>query len=54
MRISVSGDVPVDLRRVRAAVRAALRPYRLPRDVQAALAFVDDPAMREQIGRAHV
>lgn len=48
----MSGDVTVDLRRVRAAVRAALRPYRLPRDVQVAIAFVDDAAMRE-LNRRH-
>lgn len=46
MRISASGDPTVDLRRVRRAVRAALRPYALPRDVEVALAFIDDAAMR--------
>ena len=52
MRISVSGDPTVDLRRVRKAVRAALRPYALPRDVEVALAFIDDAAMRE-LNRRH-
>lgn len=46
MRITVSGPAPVDLAPVRAAVRAALRPYGLPRDTQVALAFVDDDRMR--------
>jgi len=52
VRISVSGDPTVDLRRVRKAVRAALRPYALPRDVEVALAFIDDVAMRE-LNRTH-
>jgi len=52
VRISVSGDPTVDLRRVRKAVRAALRPYALPRDVEVALAFIDDRAMRE-LNRRH-
>lgn len=52
MRISVSGDPTVDLRRVRKAVRTALRPYSLPGDVQVALAFVDDGAMRG-LNRTH-
>ena len=52
MRISVSGDPTVDLRRVRKAVRAALRPYGLSRDVEVALAFIDDAAMRE-LNRRH-
>jgi probable rRNA maturation factor len=47
VRITVSGDAPVDMRRVRAAIRAAVRPYRLPRDADIGLAFVDDTAMRE-------
>ena len=48
----MSGDPTVDLRRVRRAVRAALRPYGLPRDVEVALAFVDDAAMKE-LNRRH-
>ncbi|MDE3112803.1 MAG: rRNA maturation RNase YbeY [Chloroflexota bacterium] len=52
MRIAVSGDAPVDLGQVRRAVRAALRPYRLPRDTQLAIAFVDDAEMR-RLNRAH-
>lgn len=52
MRISVSGDPTVDLSRVRKAVRAALRPYALPRDVEIALAFIDDAEMRE-LNRRH-
>lgn len=52
IRITVSGTAPVDLRRVRAAVRAALRPYRVPPDAAVALAFVDDSAMRE-LNRRH-
>ncbi|MGH2378915.1 MAG: rRNA maturation RNAse YbeY, partial [Candidatus Limnocylindria bacterium] len=48
----MSGDPTVDLPRVRASVRAALRPYGLPRDTQVALAFVDDAAMRE-LNRRH-
>lgn len=52
MRIAVSGDVPVDLGRVRRAVRAALRPYGLPRDTQVTIAFVDDTEMR-RLDRVH-
>ncbi len=52
MRISVSGDAPVDLDRIRCAVRAALRPYRLPRDTQVGLAFVGDAEMR-RLDRTH-
>jgi probable rRNA maturation factor len=37
---------------LRAAVRAALRPYRLPRDTVVSVAFVDDPTMRE-LNRRH-
>ena len=47
MRIAVSGTAPVDLGPVRRAIRAALRPYGLPRDVTVALAFVDDATMRQ-------
>lgn len=46
MRISVSGEAPVDTRGVRRAVRAALRTFGLPRDAAVALAFVDDARMR--------
>jgi len=42
----VTGRAPVELAPVRAAVRAALRPYGLPTDTAVAIAFVDDPAMR--------
>ena len=42
----MTGEAPVDLARVRAAVRAALRPYGLPRDASVAIAFVDDATMR--------
>ncbi|MEK7861008.1 MAG: rRNA maturation RNase YbeY [Chloroflexota bacterium] len=52
MRITVSGTPPCDLRAVRAAMRAAVRPYGLPRDAQVALAFVDDGEMRE-LNRRH-
>jgi probable rRNA maturation factor len=42
----VTGSPPVDLAPLRRAIRAALRPYRLPRDVAVAVAFVDDATMR--------
>jgi probable rRNA maturation factor len=42
----VTGDAPVDLAPVRAAVRKALGPYRLPSDTAVAIVFVDDTAMR--------
>jgi probable rRNA maturation factor len=42
----VTGDAPVELAPVRAAMRAALRPYGLPGDTTVAVAFVDDEAMR--------
>lgn len=42
----------MDLALVRRAVRAALRPYPLPRDTAVALAFVDDDAMRD-LNRRH-
>ncbi len=48
----MTGDPPVDLAPVRAALRAALRPYGLPADTVVALAFVDDAAMRA-LNRAH-
>jgi probable rRNA maturation factor len=43
----VTGDAPVELAPVRGAVRAALRPYGLPRDCAVGVAFIDDEAMRE-------
>ena len=46
MRVTVSGRAPCDLAPVRAAIRAALRPFSLPPDARVALAFVDDDAMR--------
>lgn len=46
MRIAVSGDGPGDIARVRRTIRAALRPYGLPRDAAVAIAFVDDAEMR--------
>ncbi len=52
MRISVTGEAPVDLAPVRRAIRAALRPYGVPSDTVVALAFVDDRAMRE-LNRRH-
>lgn len=52
MRITATGDAPVDLAPVRRAIRAALRPYGLPNDTVVALAFVDDAAMRE-LNRRH-
>ena len=48
----MAGTPPVDLGPVRRAIRAALRPYGLPRDTAVALAFVDDGAMRE-LNRRH-
>lgn len=47
MRIAVAGEAPCDLAPVRRAIRAALRPLRLPRESEVALAFVDDADMRE-------
>ncbi len=52
MRIAVTGDPPCDLAPVRAAVRNALRPLRLPRASEVSLAFVDDAAMRA-LNRRH-
>lgn len=52
MRIVLSGEAPVDLRPVRAAIRAALRPYRLPAGSLVGLAFVDDGQMR-RLNRRH-
>jgi probable rRNA maturation factor len=48
----VTGRAPVDLALVRRAIRAAVRPYGLPRDTQVGLAFVDDATMRE-LNRRH-
>lgn len=42
----MTGVAPVDLAPVRRAIRAAVRPYGLPRDTEVALAFVDDGTMR--------
>ncbi len=52
MRIGVSGDTEVDRAHLRRAVRAALRPYGLPRDTSVAVAFVDDREMR-RLDRIH-
>lgn len=52
MRIAVTGEAAVDLPRVRSAVRAAVRPYRLPRDTAVGIAFVTDARMRE-LNRRH-
>ncbi len=52
MRISVRGSAPCDLGPVRAAARAALRPFGLHRDAALTIAFVDDAAMRE-LNRRH-
>jgi probable rRNA maturation factor len=46
VRISVSGESPCDLAPVRAAMRRAARPYRLPAGTTVHLAFVADPEMR--------
>lgn len=48
----MTGTAPVDLGLARRAIRAALRPYALPRDAQVGLAFVADEAMRA-LNRAH-
>lgn len=52
MRIAVAGEAPCDLAPVRRAIRAALRPLRLPRESEIALAFVNDSQMRE-LNRRH-
>ncbi len=52
MRIAVAGEAPCDLVPVRRAIRAALRPLRLPLESEVALAFVDDAQMRE-LNRRH-
>jgi probable rRNA maturation factor len=52
VRIAVAGDAPCDLAPVRRAIRAALRPLRLPRETEVAIAFVNDAQMRE-LNRRH-
>src|SRR5436309_5560404 len=52
VRIAVAGEAPCDLAPVRRVIRAALRPLRLPRESEVALAFVDDAQMRE-LNRRH-
>ena len=52
MRIASFGDAPCRLAPVRAAIRAALRPYGLPRDARLTLGFVDDATMRA-VNRRH-
>jgi probable rRNA maturation factor len=52
VRVAVTGQPPCDLAGVRDAMRAALRPLRLPRDTEVSLAFVDDAAMR-QLNKRH-
>jgi probable rRNA maturation factor len=47
VRISVSGEPPCDLAPIRAAIRAALRPYGVPAGARVGLAFVDDFVMKE-------
>ena len=47
MRISVRGSAPCDLAPVRAATRAAVRPFGLPAGAALTIAFVDDARMRE-------
>ena len=51
MRITVSGAAPVDARPLLAAIRRALRPFKLPRDASLSVAFVSDARMRELNGR---
>ena len=46
MRVAVSGEAPCDLAPVRAAMRRAARPYRLPPGASVHLAFLSDPDMR--------
>ncbi len=52
MRVALTGEAPVERDRVRRAVRAAVRPYRLPRDTVVTVAFVSDTEMR-RLNRAH-
>ena len=47
VRIAVTGETPCELAPVRAAIQAALRPYRLPAGARVGLAFVDDFLMKE-------
>ena len=47
MKIDVSGEPPADISLARRAIRAAVRPYRLPRGSAVTIAFVDDDEMRE-------
>jgi len=51
-RIAIVGIAPCPLVSVRAAVRAALRPLRLPADARLALSFIDDAQMRA-LNRRH-
>ena len=52
MRISVRGSAPCELAPVRAAARAALRPFGLPADASLTIAFIADPEMRD-LNRRH-
>src|SRR5438034_10420813 len=52
VRLAESGAEHYDLASVRRVIRAALRPLRLPRESEVALAFVDDAQMRE-LNRRH-
>ena len=52
MRISVRGSVPCELAPVRAATRAAVRPFGLPADAALTIAFVGDIVMRD-LNRRH-
>lgn len=47
MKIAVTGEPPADLSLALRAMRAAARPYRLPRGTAVTLAFIDDAEMRE-------
>jgi probable rRNA maturation factor len=46
MKIAVTGEPPADVSLARRAMRAAVRPYQLPRGAAVTLAFVDDAEMR--------
>jgi probable rRNA maturation factor len=46
VRVAVSGEAPCDLAPVRAAMRRAARPYRLPAGARVNLAFIPDGEMR--------
>lgn len=52
MRISVRGSAPCELAPVRAATRAAVRPFGLPADAAVTIAFVGDLEMRG-LNRSH-